>query len=89
MFGQFSLRPLIRHLVFVGGIALTVFFGVAATTPASDVVAAPSQCTVTHSSGSYSLACLPGVAPTTAGAPTEQDLTAVNHAGGPGVAGVL
>jgi len=88
MFGQFSLRPLFRHLVFVGGIALTVFFGVAATTPASDINAAPSQCTITHSSGSSSLVCLPGVAPTTAGAPSEQDLTAINHTGGPGLAGL-
>jgi hypothetical protein len=89
MFGLFSLRPLFRHLVFAGGIALTVFFGAAATTPASDSIAAPSQCTVTHSSGSSSLVCVPGVAPTTAGAPSEQDLTFVNHAGGPGIAGLL
>jgi hypothetical protein len=88
MFGQFSLRPLMRHLVFVGGIALTGFFGMAATTPAFDIIAAPSQCTVSHSNGSTSLVCLPGVVPTPAGAPSEQDLTAVNHPVGPGIAGL-
>jgi hypothetical protein len=69
----------LRYAISSGGILLTVAATGAATAPVSDVIAGPSTCTITRSSASSSVVCLPGVLPsTTAGQPSAEDLTYQN-----------
>jgi hypothetical protein len=87
-----AIHLLSRRLIATGGIALVA--GIAWATGASgsaQPAAAPGgpSCTVTQSQGSASLVCPPGsfTFGNSAGAPSEQDLTATNasrHMGGLG-----
>ena len=71
-----------RHLIFAAGLVATVavvpVFTDADSTSAPRLVAA---CTTTQSNGSYSLTCAPDTAPglSSGGAPSEQQLTAINQ----------
>jgi hypothetical protein len=78
----------LRCLISAGGVVLTVAATGAATAPVSDSIAGPSTCTVTRSTASSSVVCLPGVIPSpTAGPPSAEDLTYQNsvrsHGSGP------